>query len=76
MPLHVGGSPVASQKLHHEILEVRKPVVVSMGNLAASAAYHIAGKPSTCRRLAVLLSCCCMEKLFEVLMICLTTTVR
>ncbi|MBD3239833.1 MAG: signal peptide peptidase SppA [Chitinivibrionales bacterium] len=40
-----GGAVSASQEVYHEVLRVRdkgKPVVVSMGNVAASGAYYIA----------------------------------
>ena len=39
-----GGEGMASDIIHHELLKLKekKPVVVSMGNMAASAGYHIA----------------------------------
>ncbi len=40
-----GGAVSASQEIYHEVLRIRetgKPVVVSMGNVAASGAYYIA----------------------------------
>lgn len=42
----VGGSAVASDAIYQEVLKVQqagKPVVVSMGNLAASGGYYITG---------------------------------
>ncbi|CAD7767064.1 MAG: Peptidase family S49 [Candidatus Argoarchaeum ethanivorans] len=36
-----GGSPAAAQEIIREIKKMDKPVVVSMGDVAASAAYHI-----------------------------------
>ena len=37
-----GGGVAASDEIHHAILQVDKPVVVSMGSLAASGGYYIA----------------------------------
>lgn len=42
----VGGSAVASDAIYQDLLKVQqagKPVVVSMGNLAASGGYYISG---------------------------------
>ena len=41
-----GGSAVASDAIYQQVLKVQqagKPVVVSMGNLAASGGYYISG---------------------------------
>lgn len=37
-----GGSVVASDEIYHALLEFEKPVVVSMGEMAASGGYYIA----------------------------------
>ncbi|MFB0537734.1 MAG: signal peptide peptidase SppA [Anaerolineae bacterium] len=37
-----GGSVVASDEIYQQMLEVKKPIVVSMGELAASGGYYIA----------------------------------
>ena len=42
----LGGSAVGSDAIYQEVMKVRragKPVVVSMGNLAASGGYYISG---------------------------------
>ena len=47
--VHAGGSAVASDTIYREILKVKtagKPVVVSMGNVAASGGYYISA-PAT-----------------------------
>ena len=36
-----GGSAVASDLIHHEVVRIDKPVVASMGNVAASGGYYI-----------------------------------
>jgi protease-4 len=36
-----GGGVVASDEIHHALLQVNKPVVVSMGSVAASGGYYI-----------------------------------
>lgn len=36
-----GGGVVASDEIHHKLTQVEKPVVVSMGTLAASGGYYI-----------------------------------
>ena len=46
--LTAGGSAVASDAIYQEVVKVQqagKPVVVSMGNLAASGGYYISGQP-------------------------------
>ncbi len=43
-----GGSAVGSDAIYQEVVKVQqagKPVVVSMGNLAASGGYYISGQP-------------------------------
>ncbi len=37
-----GGGVVASDEIHHALLEIEKPIVVSMSELAASGGYYIA----------------------------------
>jgi len=37
-----GGEVVASDEIHHAITQIEKPIVVSMGSLAASGGYYIA----------------------------------
>ena len=45
--VHVGGTVLASNAIHEEVVRFKatgKPVVASMGNMAASAGYDISGQ--------------------------------
>lgn len=46
--VHLGGNALASIAIHEEVVRLKatgKPVVASMGNMAASAGYEISGQP-------------------------------
>ena len=55
--VYAGGSAVASDTIWHEVRRLRqsgKPVIVSMGNYAASGGYYISGLPRLAQCLLIL----------------------